>query len=245
MVAIDRLSTFLVKRQCAFRLGCLFGLSRNFALPTHIKLHGKQLRTSFPDEQGIKVAFCELLLSDCYGLKSIRSPVKTVLDIGANVGIFCLAARQAFPTALIHAYEPNPNLRDHLNVQAAASDARCFFEAVSRADGKVAMELHPDSVQSRTVADPSGAVPATSFRTAVDRLGGAVDFAKIDCEGAEWELLELTETMKRIRYLAMEYHLVDGRRHSDALEAVRAAGFRITRHDPAAAFGLIHAVNHD
>src|SRR4051795_12153762 len=113
-----RLAEMASKRRRAYRLGIALGRSANFELPGSIKFGGERKRLSLPPETGVGVAFSEILFADCYGVERVQEPVHTVLDVGANVGLFCLAARRAFPTATIHAYEPNSALEEHLANQA-------------------------------------------------------------------------------------------------------------------------------
>ena len=68
------------------------------------------MKLSFPDEVGVVNDFLSIFLDDDYRLDRVKWPVGTVLDIGANLGFFSIAARNAFPEATIHAYEPNHEL---------------------------------------------------------------------------------------------------------------------------------------
>ena len=58
-------------------------------------------------------AFIDLLIDDCYGIQKLKTKgevIESILDIGANVGLFGLSARIAYPKSRIHCYEPNSNL---------------------------------------------------------------------------------------------------------------------------------------
>lgn len=114
----ERLDNFIQKRVRARRLGFNLWRSQNFELPESIILNGTRVSVQLPNEKGVRVAFMELLIADCYGLEQAVLPVRTVLDIGANVGLFALAARNAFPEAVIHSYEPNLQLEPYLKQQA-------------------------------------------------------------------------------------------------------------------------------
>lgn len=228
-------------RARAHRLGVFFVRTRDFTLPERITVNGKSHPVALPDEQGVRVAFLEVLLGDCYGIRAVGSP-QTILDVGANVGLFSLAARIAHPAAIIHAYEPNRQLERYLHVQAAVARCDYFLEALALQDGHVVLELHEDSVRTRSRQTEGGDVPAVSLRRAVARLGGQVDFAKVDCEGAEWELFQDADAWTFIRQVAMEYHVSEGRSHAGACDALERLGYTVTRHDPAAPhFGMIHA----
>ena len=89
------------------RLGVKFARATAFVPPRQIIVNGKTQNIRLPDESGVAATFIELLLDDCYGLYKLPRSIETILDIGANVGLFGLAARNVFPDATIHAYEPN------------------------------------------------------------------------------------------------------------------------------------------
>ena len=239
---ITKIAGFVQKRLCARKLGVTLWRSRDFPLPDKMLLNGRQVCVHFPDEEGSQVAFIELLIGDCYGLRQVKTPIKTVLDIGANVGIFALAARQAFPDARIHSYEPNPNLEEYLKTQANAAKSSYFMEAVEVEDCHVALDFHQDSVQTTSREDESSSIPAVAFRKTVERLGGSVDFAKVDCEGAEWRLWQDQAAWQSIRYLSTEYHIQEGHTHAEAHKMITGLGFTVLEQERTETFGLIRAV---
>src|SRR5262249_39690436 len=161
------------------------------------------------------VAFLDILLDDCYGLGMIGGRVATVLDIGAHVGLFGIAARNAFPRAVIHAYEPNPLVEPYLKAQAQAADFQYFMCAAGLEDGTFSLDVHEDSVRTRSRSDPAGSVPQVPFQEMLARLGGEADLLKLDCEGAEWLLFEDRPTWQHVRNLSMEYHLWPDHTHAE------------------------------
>lgn len=210
------------------------GTTKDFVsrLPTEFILNRKRVPIKLLDEFSIRQIFMEVIIEDVYGLTLFNRPVKTVLDIGANIGIFCLAARSAFPDAVIHAYEPNRDLEPYLKVQADATGTTVFLEAVQQEEGFVTLIKSVDhSVETMSKADANGTIPAASFRTAMERMGGRVDFVKMDCEGAEWDILEDVEAWQGVQYLAMEYHGSEGRGGEEALQKVRNLGLEIVHHE--------------
>ena len=160
----------------------------------------------------------------CSGWR-VRGDIRTVLDVGANIGLFCLAARIAFPKATVHAYEPNPALKSELAGHAEAAHFRYFLEAVGNGRGTASLDAEPDhSIFGRTWLDAEGLIPQVSLADAVSRLGGNVDLLKLDCEGAEWSLLEVREIWRHVRFVTMEYHLFDGQPHDAIATALEQVG---------------------
>jgi len=231
------------RRKRAARLGFEFKRSAGFEPPKHIDVRGKRLKLSFPDEVGTVNDFLTIFLDDDYRLELHKWEVSTVLDIGANLGFFSVAARNAFPDARIHAYEPNKALSKHLRTHAGQAGFDVHYEAVGLEDGHVKLDLRGDTNQTRSQVDEQGDVPQVAFRKAVERLGGRVDFAKIDCEGAEWEFLEDKEPWQQVNYLSMEYHLWPGQKtHYDIHIALRNLGFQVLRLKPIEDYGLVYAM---
>jgi FkbM family methyltransferase len=228
---LRRLGNLLSRRKQAKALGFGYSRARDFRFPRALRIAAKDVPFHVPDEDGIRVAFLDVLLDDCYGLRRLRGRgIERILDIGGNVGIFALAARQAFPQATIHAYEPNPRMLPFLTQHAAAAGFSCFAEAVGKDDGHISLVEHQDCVQVRTQADAAGNIPQIAFRRAIERISGHCHLVKLDCEGAEWEILADTESWQHVDHLAMEYHLWAGdRRHDEIGPLMDAIGFRIER----------------
>src|SRR6202011_5898899 len=110
------------------------------------------------------------------------SRVKTIVDIGANQGLFLLAARKYFPNASIAAYEPNPNIKELLVQNGRILNAEIYGEAVTSKDCMV--NLHFGDSDLHTIAEPSSAgnVRGTGFDRVIERAGGNIDILKMDCE---------------------------------------------------------------
>lgn len=241
---IERTTRLWHRRSAARRLGTRFSRAASFTLPRTIRLNGRDVAIDVPDEHCQRVAFVELLLDDCYRLRPLagRAKIGTVIDIGANVGLFGLAARAAFPEATIHAYEPNLALRPALAHQAKSAGVKYFLEAVGRDAGFISLDVVPGgSVMSRSRSDPSGSIPQIAFSEALKRIGGHADLVKMDCEGAEWAILEDHESWRQVDFLTMEYHLAADQGHDAIVSALKRIGFAVRSQMPATNFGLLLA----
>jgi FkbM family methyltransferase len=206
-----------------------FVRSKDLVLPQSLRINGRRVAVSFPpDDWAMRGIFAEVLLEDVYGLHRHAGRLRTVLDVGANVGMFCLAARISNPDATIHAYEPNAQLEPYLAAQCAAADATYFIEALATDYGQRSLiETMSSSGYSQTA--PGDDIPAVPLALAVERLGGWVDFAKIDCEGAEWELFADEEPWRSIGAVSMEFHLTEGMPRDEAVRALTSLGFTIDK----------------
>lgn len=241
---IRRIARLIRRNVAAAELAVAYGRAATFALPDSIVMNGERRALKLPAENGVRVAFLELLLDDCYGCRSLAKsdmPARTILDIGANVGLFGIAARCSFPEAQIHAYEPNRRLEPYLRNQAEVAHFRYFMEAVGSSTGRVSLHDNIDSVQARSHADDAGDVEQVALREAIARLGGSVDFAKVDCEGAEWDLFEDVESWQHIKNVSLEYHLWPNHTANEVLDRIAALGFKVDKHTPLNGYGLILA----
>lgn len=158
-----------------------------------------------------------------------------VVDCGANVGAFAAWAAKA--GAAVDAYEPHPETFDWLRRNTNGLAVRCVRAAVVAvvpAKGTVQLEVASPADTHHTLGSASGGgpsieVPAISL---ADAIGEGCDLLKIDCEGAEFELLRATPdaALRRARRIACEVHSW----HGDPGELERRlheAGYAV-RHRP-------------
>lgn len=240
-MVLKRLIDLIRRRKRAKKLGFAFSRAASFTIPNYLLINGERKLVNLPQEKGVKIAFVEILLDDCYGLEELSKPILKVLDIGANVGLFSIAARNKFPQAVIHAYEPNPSLKKHLQIQAQTAGFDYFMEAVGLEEGKVSLEFHEDSVQTRSTVNQAGDISQVAFRNTIERLGGSVDLAKVDCEGAEWLLFQDKANWQLVQNLSLEYHLWPDHKHEEVKQVIEDLGFKIKRQIPLENYGLIIA----
>ena len=232
-------------RSClnALRLGFVYVRARWFKMPDKIRVAGKVVSLDYPHDHGASTDFIACCIRNDYGLREQLSNIKTILDIGANVGFFSVAARACYPRATIHAYEPNPRVLPFLQANTAQLNMTVYPEAVGAESGHVSILDSEDSNQARTQASAAGTIPQVSLSRAVERLGGMVDLLKLDCEGAEWEMFRARAPWRKIRSIRMEYHLVGGRTIEDVEQNLRDLGFEPTHWEPDAGFGIVWAAS--
>lgn len=175
----------------------------------------------------------------------------TILDVGANKGLYSLAARRHFPNARIIAFEPNPQLRDALtrtlggsrvevinlalgeregraNLYGAASDAGSTFASLS--DSVVA---HAARKYGQIDAAPVEIEVASLDTFAKSRCIPRIDLLKIDVEGHELSVLRGAQELIRsgaIQRVQMEFNecsIFTRVQFRDIAEALR--GYRLGR----------------
>lgn len=229
---VHKLQQLLQRQIRAKKLGIKFNRVASFQLPEQLIVQGKLQRINVPSEKGMDGEFIEVLLDDCYGVEQLSESLMTIIDIGANVGLFPIAARNRFPQAVIHAYEANPYLENYLKHQSQIANFTYFMEAVGDRDGKVVLDIREVSGKTRSTVSESGEIPMVSFRRAIERIGGRVDLAKVDCEGAEWLLFEDRDTWQLVQNLSLEYHLWSGHTHAETRQIIENLGCRVGKQIP-------------
>jgi FkbM family methyltransferase len=125
---------------------------------------------------------------------------EVILDIGSNIGASILFFHEQFPSARIYGFEPNPETFQVLqkNVDSLPS-VEIFNYGLGAADATIAVPFDGADfsrfMSKDTTADWSGPMSPTSCQIkhagdVVKNLGlTKVDLIKIDCEGAEYDVL--------------------------------------------------------
>lgn len=192
-----------------------------------IRLHtGVQLRYRLNrgDLQGIR----EVWLDDVYRFPGYLGPVRTIVDLGANIGLTSVYLFSRHDGQRLVAVEPVPSnvalVRQNLDLNGIAGDV--IEAVVGRSDG---VSFFEDAVASNLgrIADQGRQVNAVSMQTILDRLDGRdIDLLKIDIEGAEEELFSGDRAwLDSVRAMIIEFHpsIVD---YEAIVAILEAEGFR-------------------
>lgn len=152
----------------------------------------------------------------------------TVVDVGAHIGLF--AVRAAPLARRVLSLEPSDD-----NYALLVENVRRFPQVEPR---RVAVAAQKGTAKLFRAENPSAysmfgrgtpveveTIPLDEVLSGVERC----DFLKLDCEGAEYDiLLSLSpELWPRVRRVALEYHPVAGRSAAELADRLRASGFRV------------------
>ena len=169
----------------------------------------------------------------------VIQPGWTVLDVGGGIGEFGLFAAHAEPGTQVFAFEPFPEsfalMRENARLNDVAN-VHLFEMALGAESGASMLDLssgEPLRFQSQAPADSATTrqikVTASSLRDALTLIGVVdVDLIKIDCEGAEYDILFSADrtVLDRIHRIVMEFH--DGvtvYAHTDLVRFLEEAGY--------------------
>jgi FkbM family methyltransferase len=126
----------------------------------------------------------------------LLKPGMTVIDIGANVGVYSLAlARRVVPEGKVYAYEPGGEARRLLNKGRAANglnNLHVLETALSDRPRQAHLAAGVSSELHSLNEDGAGEAVSVTSLDAEDAMRdwGAPDFVKIDAEGEERRIVE-------------------------------------------------------
>ncbi len=181
-----------------------------------------------------------------------------VLDIGAHVGSFTVMAAKLASEGKVVAYEPNPSVYQILkmNVEAnALTNVSTYSKAISRNNGKAKLYLNAidagsSHIHHRSHIDwvkPTIEVETITLEEAfkADNIQ-RVDFLKMDCEGAEWDILESSKNiLDKIGKMSLEFHEERGHNTQQLTKLLQDAEFevKVNRKRTEDNFGYLYAQN--
>lgn len=174
-----------------------------------------------------------------------------VFDIGANIGLFSLFA-STVGNVKIFAFEPHPenfevlkaniSLNDITNIEALnialgkENESRYLLEGTIPGGHKILHNSTKNGIEVKTL---------TLLKVIEDLKIEKIDFLKLDCEGAEGEIIMSLgmDGLKRIKKMAIEFHNNNSAlNHDEILEELKKAGFVTSLNwNGSSPFGYIYA----
>jgi FkbM family methyltransferase len=167
----------------------------------------------------------------------VQDDVKTIVDVGANVGASALFWRVRYPAARLLCFEPVAGNFALLSRNLAAyASTECFNEGLGSADAQLEMIASPGagneggwSLYQRGQKGGEARQRVTIRRSGarLAELGvSSIDILKVDTEGHEREILRglEPEILERTRYITGELH---GERDFELLDWLEQRGYRV------------------
>ncbi len=162
-------------------------------------------------------------------------PPRFIVDVGAHIGSFAAWAARMFPDAKVLGIEANAANALLANINTATfANAVVLHRALWSEPRTLSLALAdgPNTGGHRTVvAEGHHVVRAETLEALVDRMGAdRIDFLKLDCEGAEWEIVPQINRPGGVQVdlLAMELHLDGSERHQQAMQVLLDERFDVT-----------------
>ena len=166
---------------------------------------------------------------------------RTIVDIGAHMGAFAVHAAQSCPDARVYCYEPEQRnfglLQQNIGINGLEDRVSAFRLAVGSTIGHRNLSVG-ESLSNSFHIIPDGASSQTVRCTTLREIFeghqlDTIDLLKINCEGAEYEILESCSRadFDRIANIRLEYHnLKAPKKNGESLSRfLELRGYRIER----------------
>jgi len=166
---------------------------------------------------------------------------RTIVDVGAHMGMFAVHAAQSCPEARVYCYEPDERnfalLTRNISVNGLEGRVTAYPHAVASSLDPRDLAIGESLANSFHII-PDGAVSRTVNCTTIKEIFAThqletIDLLKMNCEGSEYEILEncSDDEFRRIANIRLEYHnLTAPRKSGESLSRfLEAQGYRIER----------------
>ncbi len=161
------------------------------------------------------------LVRGCYELPDFEP--KTIVDGGANIGIFALHASSYFPNAQLICYEPDIANFQQLQTNLALNHLQVDTHQLGLWSKHTTLYYHAHSSHTGFVDEHPPGVPITCILPKSDQDC----WFKLDIEGAEYEVLPaLFENAQYPRWISIEIHYFNTKGNS-LLTLLREHGYII------------------
>ncbi|MFA6992025.1 MAG: FkbM family methyltransferase [Candidatus Gracilibacteria bacterium] len=145
-------------------------------------------------------------------IKKAKNPI---VDIGAHIGVFCVYTRTLNEGAPLFAYEPETEnfktLKENLKLNHLEKTVIIKNTAVTGKEEIRELYIKQDS-HNHSLLNFGENIGETKVQTTtlqkILQKTGSCDLLKMDCEGAEFEILKSmsSEDFKKIKNIYIEYH---------------------------------------
>ncbi len=171
-----------------------------------------------------------------------------VVDVGANIGDFTVQAASLCPHGHVYAVEPLAGNVEMIALNSALnriSNVEIVQVALGASEGEVEIDVagSHSSTYYRSREAVTQKVRLTTLASFIkENEIDRVDLLKLDCEGAEWDILPCSDQiLPRIRQICMELHLAGGWTSEKLANWLRDRGYEV-KHTPAAWNGRLWAI---
>lgn len=181
--------------------------------------------TIFHFRNGISLTFTQVfdfwvykenLVTQEYPFKATGKS-QSVIDIGGHLGTFSIFAARQSKHVTVYTFEPSPStfrfLKDNLKFNHLDDQVKVYQEAVFDHDRGASFYVDNTSAFRSLIHQSENSGKLSVSTTTLVKIFKqfkleSCDFLKMDCEGAEYAILESTPTeiFAKIKVLALEFH---------------------------------------
>lgn len=162
----------------------------------------------------------------------------TIVDIGANIGVFAVFAATRANDTTVYAFEPFPEnvsfLRENIR-QSGLENVKVFQKAVAGTTSERVLAVSESWIKHSLSASESDLTGIQIQTVSFDELMSGIvkcDLLKIDCEGSEYEIFYSAspESLAKVEKIVGEFHNRDEEKSNGAAicKFLESHDFRIT-----------------
>jgi FkbM family methyltransferase len=201
----------------------------------HVKIFGKEVEMECQTDADLSV-FEEVFVD--LGYKILDEAIvgaSTIVDIGGHIGCFAVYAGGLNAGAQIFVYEPVKRNFDLIKSNSKRNHIRNVTVknlAVAEEEGQRLLKLSADSHNHSLIEvkeEIGEEIVNTTTLSAILRKIGMTDVVKIDCEGAEFEILKSMDSVDfmSVKTFFIEYHEGEGRNKNLLIEILKQNNFKV------------------
>lgn len=183
----------------------------------------------------------EVWLQNIYNQHGINvAEGDTVVDIGAHIGVFSVYAADRSKTGQVYAFEPfieNYKRLDRHKSINQKTNLNIFNKGVSGIDGTQTLYLSPDnntgghSLHLKNESANKVAIQTLTLQKFCEEHQiDKIDFLKLDCEGAEFDILNSNEAiLDRVDKMVLECHPYENNTVQSMIALLEKHNFKVMR----------------
>jgi FkbM family methyltransferase len=177
----------------------------NRGLPLRFTFNGRTIGCVLGEASEYEILE-EIFVDLAYG-RELPARAETIVDLGSNIGLSALYFLARYPHARVLAVEPNPTLIGRLRRNLGTTEQVTIAPvAVADRHGEARLIVPSASWSGRLGPGPGHTVPTVTLDSLLREHGfAAVDVLKFDIEGAEFDVLAVSD-LSRVHLLVGELH---------------------------------------
>jgi FkbM family methyltransferase len=195
----------------------------------------KDYKYNNPQDKNSGLSLYEIFVTKIYDKFFKVNEGDVVVDIGGNLGLFsyyalCKGAKQ------VYCFEPSPQCCDCMNENFNFPNLIIEEAAVGINNGEITFNIDTESSINSSAFYTSGNSQTITCKSInlndYIKINNVekIDYLKIDCEGAEYEIIESLDEQylsNNINKICLEYHLNKNGEVNIILDKLKKCGFNI------------------
>ena len=164
----------------------------------------------------------------------------TVLDVGGHIGIFSVYSAFRSQTGMVYVFEPFIENFERIEKHAQMNhlnNVKAFHKGVTAKTGEMTLFLSPDnntgghSMHLKNESEQRIKIQTVNLKEfCTEQKIKTIDFLKMDCEGAEFEILNGDKSiLKKVKKIIMECHPYEDNTCDSMVALLEESGFSVAR----------------